>query len=143
MSTIPTTGTSIDTSTTYLGLHLKHPFMAGASPLSAHLDGVKRLEDAGAAAIVLHSLFEEQITEMQSGRIRGMDSDDDPRFAARLAMFPASAEYPFRPDEHLEHLRMVKRSVGIPVIASLNGTTSEAWLRTPACSRRPARMHSK
>ena len=57
-----------------------------------------------------------------------MDADDDPQFAARLAAFPASAEYPFRPDEHLEHLRLVKHAVGIPVIASLNGTTSEAWL---------------
>ena len=96
MKLVTATHPAITTSTTYLGLTLKHPFMAGASPLSAHLDGVKRLEDAGAAAIVLHSLFEEQITEMQSGRIRGMDADDDPRFAARLAMFPASAPGPPR-----------------------------------------------
>ena len=119
---------SVDTSTSYMGLRLRHPFMAGASPLSAHLDGVRRLEDAGAAAIVLHSLFEEQITEAQSGRIRGMASDD-PQFVARLAAFPPSAAYPFAPDEHLEHLRRVKAAVRVPVIASLNGTTAEAWLK--------------
>ena len=66
----------MDTSTTYLGLRLEHPFMAGASPLSAELDSVKRLEDAGVAAIVLHSLFEEQITQAASGRIHQMDPVD-------------------------------------------------------------------
>ena len=66
----PPQASSVDTSTSYMGLRLRHPFMAGASPLSAHLDGVRQLEDAGAAAIVLHSLFEEQITEAQTGRIR-------------------------------------------------------------------------
>jgi dihydroorotate dehydrogenase (fumarate) len=102
--------------------------MAGASPFSAHLDGVRRLEDAGAAAIVLHSLFEEQITEAQSGRIRGMGSDD-PQFMERLEAFPPPTEYPFAPDEHLEHVRRVKAAVRVPVIASLNGTTAEAWLK--------------
>ncbi len=120
---------SIDTSTSYMGLRLKHPFMAGASPLSAHLDGVKRLEDAGAAAIVLHSMFEEQITEAESGRIRGMDPNDDPGFAARLADFPSAGDYPFAPDEHLAHLQRVKEAVHVPVIASLNGTSAGAWLR--------------
>src|SRR5262245_16690631 len=90
---------SIDTSTTYMGLRLRHPFMAGASPLSAHLDGVRLLEDAGAAAIVLHSLFEEQVTEAHSGRIHGMGTDD-PAFTERLAAFPPPSEYPFSPDEH-------------------------------------------
>src|SRR5262249_20387000 len=117
----------MDTSTQYLGLTLAHPFMAGASPLSAHLDTVRRLEDAGAAAILLHSLFEEQITLARSGRIRSIDPLDD-AFAGILAHFPAEAEYPFRPEEHLEHLRRVKRAVGVPVIASLNGTSAQAWL---------------
>ena len=66
----------MDTSTRYLNLTLAHPFVAGASPLSAHVDGVKRLEDAGAAAIVLHSLFEEQITMAASGKIRNRDPLD-------------------------------------------------------------------
>jgi dihydroorotate dehydrogenase (fumarate) len=123
------TTSAVDTSTSYMGLRLQNPFMAGASPLSAHLDGVRRLEDAGAAAIVLHSLFEEQITQAQTGRIRGMDPADDPQFAERLAGFPSGRDYPFTPDEYLEHVRRVKQAVQVPVIASLNGTTSEAWLK--------------
>ena len=93
-----TPNAAVDTSTSYLGLQLRHPFMAGASPLSAHLDGVSRLEDAGTAAIVLHSLFEEQITEAASGRIRGMDRHEAPEFAARLRHFrrPASIRSPPR-----------------------------------------------
>ena len=117
----------MDTSTSYMGLRLKHPFVAGASPLSAHLDSVRRLEDAGVAAIVLHSLFEEQITAAQSGHIRGMDVADE-RFATLLAQFQAAGPYSYSPDEHLEHLRRVKEAVSVPVIASLNGTTNEAWL---------------
>ena len=119
---------SVDASTSYMNLRLRHPFVAGASPLSAHLDGVRRLEDGGASAIVLHSLFEEQITEAQSGRIRGTASDD-PQFIDRLLGFPPAAEYPFGPDAYLEHLRRVKAAVSVPVIASLNGTTGGAWLR--------------
>ncbi len=120
---------SLDLSTTYMGMRLSHPFMAGASPLSANLDLVKRLEDAGTAAIVLHSLFEEQISEAMSGRIRGMSVGDDSRFSDRLAVFPPPSTYPFTPHEHLEHLRRVKETVRVPVIASLNGTTAESWLR--------------
>lgn len=120
---------SPDTTTSYLGLRLAHPFIAGASPLSAHLDGVKRLEDGGAAAIVLHSLFEEQITESESGRIHGVDPLDDPTFARHVDMFPSSRDYPFEPHEHLEHLRRVKQAVRIPVIASLNGTGRGTWMR--------------
>ena len=119
---------SVDTSTSYMSLRLRHPFMAGASPLSAHLDGVRRLEDGGASAIVLHSLFEEQITEAQSARIRGMANDDN-QFVEHLAGFPPAGEYPFGPDAYLEHIRRVKSAVDVPVIASLNGTTGAAWLK--------------
>ena len=118
----------MDTSTSYLGLRLAHPFVAGASPLSAHLDTAKRLEDSGAAAIVLHSLFEEQITMAESGRIRHRDPLDQ-QFAAALAPFPPGGDYPLSPAEYLDHLRSVKKALAIPVIASLNGTTSEGWLR--------------
>ncbi len=118
-----------DTSTTYLGLRLRHPFIVGASPLSGHLDGVRRLEDGGAAAIVLHSLFEEQITHAHSGRIHGVDPLGDPGLAPRVAMFPPSADYPLQPDEYLEHVRRVKAAVGVPVIASLNGTSVGDWLK--------------
>ncbi len=117
----------MNTSVTYLGLRLAHPFMVGASPLGAHLDTVRRLEDGGCAAIVLHSLFEEQITWATSGRIRHMDPLD-PQFAAMLAGFPSYERYPLGPDEYVEHVRRVKAAVGVPVIASLNGTTAESWL---------------
>jgi dihydroorotate dehydrogenase (fumarate) len=114
--------------TSYLGLALAHPFMAGASPLSAHLDSVKRLEDAGTAAVVLHSLFEEQITTALTGKIRQRDPLD-PEFAKGLAPFPRPDEYPLSPDAYLEHLRRVKEAVHVPVVASLNGTSPQAWLR--------------
>src|SRR6187401_735662 len=118
----------MDTTTSYLGLRLPHPFMVGASPLTWHLDTIKRLEDAGCAAIVLHSLFEEQITMSTRGRIRHMDPLE-PQFAERLAPFPPSHEYPQGPDEYALHLSRANQAVKIPVIASLNGTSSEWWLK--------------
>jgi dihydroorotate dehydrogenase (fumarate) len=119
---------AVDLSTSYLGLPLSNPFMTGASPLGDHLDTVRRLEDAGCAAIVLHSLFEEQITQSTSGRIHSMDPSD-PQFATVLSHFPTPDAYALGPDEYLEHLRRVKDAVAIPVIASLNGTTPSAWLK--------------
>jgi dihydroorotate dehydrogenase (fumarate) len=118
----------VDLSTTYLGLKLGNPFMTGASPLAVHLDTVRRLEDSGCAAIVLHSLFEEQISQYQSGQIRHRDPLD-PQFAAVISYFPEPDAYPLGPDEYLEHLRRVKAAVHVPVIASLNGTTPESWLK--------------
>jgi len=116
----------MDLSTKYLGLTLVHPFMVGASPLSDSLDGVRRLEDCGASAIVLRSLFEEQITMADSGRIHGMDPHES-AFADVLSEFPVEASYVFAPDAYLEHLRRVKNAVAIPVFGSLNGTTSTLW----------------
>ncbi len=113
--------------TTYLGLELAHPFMVGASPLADDLDMVRRLEDGGSSAIVLRSLFEEQITYAQSGRIHEMDPLEA-QFAATLAGFPRPDTYMFTPDAYLEHIRRVKAAVGVPVIASLNGMTAHAWL---------------
>jgi len=118
----------MDLSTKYLGLTLAHPFISGASLLAAHLDTVKRLEDGGSAAIVLHSLFEEQITMAESGQIHHMDPLDK-RFAAVLSDFPVPERYPLGPTEYLEHLRKAKQAVAIPVIASLNGMTGESWLK--------------
>lgn len=114
--------------TTYLGLTLAHPFMVGASPLADHLDTVKRLEDGGSAAIVLRSLFEEQITMAESARIHQMDPFDQ-KFAKALAEFPRPETYPLSPADYLEHVRRVKDAVHVPVIASLNGITSESWAR--------------
>jgi len=118
---------SPDLTTTYLGLHLSNPYIAGASPLGDHLDSARRLEDAGCAAIVLHSLFEEQISEEMSGRIHGMDVFG-PEFSDALKHFPKRGDYPFSPDAYLNHLRKLKEALSIPVIASLNGTSPHVWL---------------
>src|SRR5688572_6160244 len=117
--------------TTYLGLTLAHPFIAGASPLARDLDHARRLEDGGAAAIVLHSLFEEQITMQATGRIHEMDPGDA-RFATQLAAYPPDDAYLLGPDRYLEHLRRVKDAVAIPVIGSLNGVTRQVWLKAAA-----------
>jgi dihydroorotate dehydrogenase (fumarate) len=108
---------------------LSNPFIAGASPLADHLDTVRRLEDGGCAAIVLHSLFEEQITQAATGRIHQMDPLDR-HFAGIVSYFPQPDAYALDPDGYLAHLRRVKAAVKIPVIGSLNGTTHEEWLKT-------------
>jgi dihydroorotate dehydrogenase (fumarate) len=118
----------VRTDTSYLGLRLPHPFMAGASPFGHRVETVRRLEDAGCAAVVLHSLFEEQITASWHGRLRHMDRADV-AFAPSLAAFPADEEYPLGPDAYGEHVRRVKEAVAIPVIGSLNGTSPESWLK--------------
>jgi dihydroorotate dehydrogenase (fumarate) len=118
----------MDLSTTYLGLTLAHPFMAGASPLADHLDTARRLEDGGASALVLHSLFEEQVTMETRGEIRHRDRHDA-QFAAVLAAFPAPEQFVFTVDGYLEQIRLLKSTVRIPVLASLNGTSCEAWMR--------------
>jgi dihydroorotate dehydrogenase (fumarate) len=118
----------MDMRTSYLGLALDHPFIAGASPFGYHLDTIKRLEDAGCAAIVLHSLFEEQITYAQSGHVAHLDASA-PDCREMLSAFPSPAEYPLGPDEYAEHIANVKRAVRVPVIGSLNGRTPESWLR--------------
>jgi dihydroorotate dehydrogenase (fumarate) len=117
----------MDTSTSYLGMRLPHPFIAGASPFGRRLDSVKRLEDAGWAAVVLHSLFEEQITADHDGSIHHMDPAD-PLFAEELSYFPREDDYPLGPDAYAEHISRLKRAVGIPIVGSLNGTAPESWL---------------
>ena len=119
------------TATSYLGINLPHPFIAGASPLGYRLDTVKRLEDAGCAAVVLHSLFEEQITLEQDRRVAGV-SVYDREFAEVFAEFPDATEYPLQPDQYAEHIRRVKAAVAIPVIGSLNGRAKESWLKFAA-----------
>jgi dihydroorotate dehydrogenase (fumarate) len=117
----------MDLSTSYLGIKLPHPLVVGASPLADDLDTVKQLEDAGAAAIVLRSLFEEQITREREATLLhlGIHSES---FAEAVTYFPSADSFALGPEEYLEHLRRVKQSVGIPVIASLNGTTPGGWL---------------
>jgi dihydroorotate dehydrogenase (fumarate) len=115
------------TATSMLGLKLSHPFVAGASPLGWSLDTVKRLEDGGCAAVVLPSLFEEQITLAAEGRIRHMDPYDQ-QWAGSVTHFPAMEDYALPPEQYAEHVSRVKRAVSVPVIGSLNGTTAESWL---------------
>ncbi|MEW5981905.1 MAG: dihydroorotate dehydrogenase-like protein [Acidobacteriota bacterium] len=117
----------MDLQTTYLGLTLAHPVMPGASPMVDHLDMVRRLEDAGASAITMHSLFEEQITREQLGMVYHMELLDHGS-AEALSYFPHADEFRLGPHDYLEQIRRIKEAVRIPVIASLNGTTAEGWL---------------
>lgn len=117
----------MDLSTQYLGFRLPHPFIAGASPLSGNLDSVRKLEDAGAAAIVLSSLFEEELESEQLATYYSLEAPAD-SFAEAQTYFPDRAEFALGPDDYLEHVRAVKAAVSIPVIASLNGTTAGGWL---------------
>lgn len=118
----------MDLSTTYLSFRLPHPLMPGASPIVDDLDMVKRLEDAGAAAIVMHSLFEEQITREQLGAMHSMETPAE-SFPEALSYFPEPEDFPLGPEQYLEHVQAIKKAVGVPVIASLNGVTPAGWLR--------------
>lgn len=113
--------------TTYLGLRLPHPFITGASPLADDLDTVKRCEDAGAAAITLRSLFEEQIMREQLSTFAQTEQHVD-SFAEANTYLPSPDDYILGPENYLDHLRKVKEAVAVPVIASLNGTTRGGWL---------------
>jgi dihydroorotate dehydrogenase (fumarate) len=117
-----------DLSTTYLGLNLKSPLVASSSPLCEDVDNIRRMEEAGAAAVVLHSLFEEQI-DFESRHLDRFLSQGTESFAESLSYFPALANYKLGPDEYLEHLRRVKAAVHIPVIGSLNGVSTGGWIR--------------
>ena len=121
----------MDLRTKYLGFTLPHPIVAGASPLGDDLDGVRRLEDAGAAAIVLRSLFEEQIAHEQMADHFNLDAHAESSAEAR-SYFPGADAFALGTDQYLEHLRRVKRAVRIPVIASLNGSTPGGWLEYAA-----------
>ncbi|MCC6396180.1 MAG: dihydroorotate dehydrogenase-like protein [Bacteroidetes bacterium] len=118
----------MDLSTTYLGLHLKNPIVPSASPLSRTLDGIKRLEDAGAAAIVMYSLFEEQIHH-EAAELEHYLSYGTQSFAEALSYFPETAEYNLGPEEYIEHIRKAKEAVDIPIIGSLNGISTGGWIQ--------------
>jgi dihydroorotate dehydrogenase (fumarate) len=116
----------IDLKTNYLGLRLRTPLVASASPLSQEIDGIRRLEDAGASAIVLYSLFEEQLrqesSELEQHLAEGTDS-----FAEASSFFPQPDEFRLGPEGYLNHIHRAKKAVAIPIIASLNGTTVGGW----------------
>jgi len=117
----------MDLTTRYLGLNLRSPIVPSASPLSDDLDNIRRLEDAGAGALVMHSLFEEQLSRdaetLQHHLMYGTES-----FAEALTYLPESHEYRLGPDEYLELLRKAKSAVKIPIIASLNGSSIGGWI---------------
>ena len=118
----------MDLTTTYMGLQLKNPLVPSSSPLMRNRDDVRRMEDAGAAAIVLHSLFEEQISR-ESQMIDRYLTHGTGTFAEALSYFPEAPAYQTGPDSYLEHLSWAKRVLGIPVIASLNGVSTGGWIR--------------
>jgi dihydroorotate dehydrogenase (fumarate) len=116
----------MDLTTRYLGLKLRSPLVVSASPLSEDLDNIKRMEDAGAAAVVLYSLFEEQLREdrleLSSHLHRGTES-----YAEALTYFPEPDEFRLGPEEYLKHIAAAKKATGIPIIASLNGSSEGGW----------------
>lgn len=115
-------------STTYLGFELPHPIVPGASPLVDDLDMVRRLEDAGAPMIVMHSLFEEQLVREEMGVTHSIETPKE-SYAEALTYFPEPDEFVLGPDEYLEQIRRIKAAVAVPVIGSLNGTSEGGWLR--------------
>jgi dihydroorotate dehydrogenase (fumarate) len=117
----------MDLSTTYLGFALPHPLMPGASPMVDDLDTVRRLEDAGAAAIVMHSLFEEQIVQEQVTTFAHAEAHAD-SFGEALSYFPSPDAFALGPDDYLEQVRRIKEAVRVPVIGSLNGVSLGGWL---------------
>jgi dihydroorotate dehydrogenase (fumarate) len=117
-----------DLTTTYLGLTLKNPIVASASPLSKKIDSAKKLDEAGVGAIVMYSLFEEQIIheslELDHFLTRGTDS-----FAEAMSYLPDSGSYATGPGKYLDHVTALKKAVSVPVIASLNGVSKGGWTK--------------
>jgi dihydroorotate dehydrogenase (fumarate) len=114
--------------TTYMGFELPHPVVPGAGPFVDSLDTVRRLEDAGAPMLVMHSLFEEQIEREEVNITRSIEMPKD-SYAEALSYFPEPDDFVLGPEEYLEQIRKIKAAVAVPVIGSLNGTTEGGWLR--------------
>lgn len=117
----------MDLATNYLGLQLQNPLVPSPSPLMRSLDNLKRMEDMGAAAVVLHSLFEEQITR-ELDAFDFVMSHGTNSYPEALSYFPEMTQYNLGLDGYLEHIQHAKRALGIPVIASLNGYSSGGWV---------------
>jgi dihydroorotate dehydrogenase (fumarate) len=115
----------MDLGTTYLGMRLPHPLIVGAGPLGDDLDRVRQLEDAGAAMLVLRSLYEEEITGEQMHEF--LHTEGHSESFAEAGTFTPDPLFALGPEEYLEHLRLVKAAVRIPIVASLNGITPGGW----------------
>ena len=117
---------NIDLSTRYLGLELKNPLVVGASPIGDRLDRVRQSEDAGASAIILHSLFEEQIMMDDLAEEHYVHGNEE-SFGEATSYFPSSASFSLNTETYLTHIQEIKQAVSLPVIGSLNGRTSTGW----------------
>jgi dihydroorotate dehydrogenase (fumarate) len=117
-----------DLTTRYLGFDLRSPLVVSASPLAKDLANLRKMEDAGAAAVVLHSLFEEQIT-LEENSLDRLLSEGTESYAEALSYFPELPSYGMGPDAYLEHIRKAKQAIGIPLIGSLNGVSTGGWVR--------------
>jgi len=127
----------MDLTTTYLGLKLRTPLVPSAcGPLSGGLDKVRALEDAGASAIVMYSLFEEEILH-ESQQLDHYLTFGSDSYAEALSYFPEPRVYAMDPERYLDHFRRAKRAVAIPVIGSLNGVSSGGWVKFAERLRKP------
>lgn len=118
----------MDLSTNYMGLKLKNPIVPSASPLSNNVDNVKKMEDAGAAAVVVYSLFEEQITH-ESGELDHYLAYGTESYAEAINYFPEQESFNLTPVQYLDHIANLKKAVDIPIIGSLNGVSSGGWVK--------------
>ncbi|HEX7549119.1 MAG TPA: dihydroorotate dehydrogenase-like protein [Candidatus Methylomirabilis sp.] len=116
-----------DLSTSYLGLSLKNPLVVSSSPLCEDLGAIRKMEDAGASAVVLHSLFEEQLTLNSQDLDRFLTSGTE-SFAEALSYFPDMGQFKLGPEAYLEHIQKAKKAVKIPIIGSLNGVSTGGWV---------------
>ena len=117
---------TVDLTTYYMGLKLRTPVVVSASPLSQEISSIRRLEDVGASAVVLYSLFEEQLRQESLELDYHLNAGTD-SFAESLSYFPKASEYRIGPEGYLEHIHKARQAVGIPIIASLNGATRGGW----------------
>ncbi len=117
----------MDLSTSYMGLQLDNPLVASSSPLCEKIDNIRKMEDAGVSAVVLHSLFEEQINREGQELDRFLTQGTETYWES-ISYFPDLENYKIGPDEYLEHIRKAKNAVKIPVIASLNGVSIGGWI---------------
>ncbi|MCG7898267.1 MAG: dihydroorotate dehydrogenase-like protein [Candidatus Thiodiazotropha lotti] len=117
----------MDLTTDYLGMRLKNPLVPSASPLSRSIDDVRRMEDAGASAVIMYSLFEESVTAEEETMVRFLHHQDT-GFAEADSFLPDHYDFSNGQERYLENLRALKQAVEIPVIASLNGTTPGGWI---------------
>ncbi len=118
---------SVDLTTTYMGITLKNPIVPSSSPLSGNVDGIRRMEDMGAAAVVMYSLFEEQIT-LESQQLDHYLSYGVESVGEALSYFPEMETYNVGPDQYLNLISQAKQGVGIPIIGSLNGVSTGGWI---------------